>query len=127
MPQDFVDILNKKVWHDEYRCHDPLVLHWLVSLGYECLITDFGAPGAGTILASTTTMPPIQKVEYEAAKHSWDQFWKGHWDLGNLFQQHGSKVCMVAPERSEVINRLVALLQRYLMVQHLKRDKEQAH
>jgi hypothetical protein len=72
-------------------------------------------------------MPPIQKVEYEAAKHSWDQFWKGHWDLGDLFKQHVSKVCMVAPERSEVISRSVALLQRYLMVQHLKRDKEQAH
>jgi len=124
VPQDFLDILGKKVWHDQYRCHDPLVLQWLVNMGYECLITDFGAPGAGTGLASNTTLPPSQKVEYETAKTSWDNFWRGHWDLVELFKQHGPKVCMVAPERTECINRLVALLQRYLMVQHLKTDKD---
>jgi hypothetical protein len=124
VPQDFLDLLHNKVWHDQYRCHDPLVLHWLVSMGFECLITDFAAPGAQTALASNTTMPPSQKVDYETAKKSWDNFFKGHIDLRELFKQHGPKVCLVAPERTQVINRLVALLQRNLMLMHIKADKD---
>ena len=124
VPQDFLDTLHDKVWHDQYRCHDPLVLHWLVSLGFECLITDFAAPGAQTALASNTTMPPTQKLDYLTAKGTWENFWKGHMDLRDLFSRHGPKVCMVAPERSQVINRTISLLQRHLMLIHIKADKD---
>jgi hypothetical protein len=127
VPQDFLDILDKKVWHDPFRCHDPLVLHWLVSLKFESIITDFAAPGQQTALGGNTTMPPNQKVDYETAKVTWDNFWRGHLDLQGLFKEHGSKVCLVAPERSAITNRLVALLQRYLMAQHLKTDKDTTH
>jgi len=93
-------------------------------LGFECLITDFVAPAAQTALASSTTMPPTQKLDYTTAKITWDNFCQGNMDLRDLFTHHGSKVCMVAAERSQVINRMISLLQRHLMVMHLKTDKD---
>jgi hypothetical protein len=116
-----------KVWADPYRAHDPLVLHWLVSLGFEALLCDFAAPSPGTALASTTTVPPAQRVDLAAAKLDWENFWKGNMGLKDLLHKHGGKVCMVTPERTEITPRLVGLLQRNLMAQFMVDKENKAH
>ena len=48
--QAFQDILQEKTWYDTYKCHDVHVLHWLVNLGYKCLMTDMEVPFKGSLL-----------------------------------------------------------------------------
>ena len=61
--QALLDVLGSKVWADTFRAHDPLVLHWLVSLGFEKLMTDFATPSPGSALAATTAVPPDARLD----------------------------------------------------------------
>ena len=124
--QAFLDVLGTRVWADPFRAHDPLVLHWLVSLGLEKLMTDFATPSPGSALAATTTVPPDARLDLQLAKVDWEAFWRGQLSLKELFQRHGPKVCMVLPERQELTPRLVALVQRSLMPLHMEDNKDVA-
>lgn len=124
--QAVLDVLGTKVWADTFRAHDPLVLHWLVSLGFEKLMTDFATPSPGSALAATTAVPPDARLDLQHAKVDWEAFWRGQLSLKELFQRHGPKVCMVLPERQELTPRLVALVQRSLMPLHMEDNKDVA-
>ena len=64
----FLDILARKLKADVCRANEPLVLQWLVTaLGYERLLTDFGHPLHGSLLAMSTFLPPRERVDLNDA------------------------------------------------------------
>ena len=79
------------MWADPYRAHDPLVLHWLVNLGFECLMTDFSVPVKDTALASCTTLPPDGRMDFQQAKLTWEAFWRGQLALRQLSAPTGQR------------------------------------
>ena len=99
---------------DPFRAHDPEFLHFLKLMGYKCLITDFGPPGVGTSLRSSTLGPPGERLMFEDARDIFQQFWSGRMSLLQLLGQKGNTV-MLAPEKMDLTPLLVYKLQRDLM------------
>ena len=62
--QDFQDILQKKTCYDNYKCHDVRVLHWLVNLGYKCLMTVMRVAVKGSFI-TYQGLPPIERMSLE--------------------------------------------------------------
>jgi len=54
----------------------------------------------------------------QQAKQTWESYWQGQNNLKDIFQAHGNKDCMVAPERMDCLPTLVSKLQRDLMELH---------
>ena len=98
-----------------FLVHDPLVIHWLVGMGMQCLITDFSAPVPGSLLASSTIGPPKELLDLQEGKAPWLDFWSGSMSIGELMQQKGSSIAMTPPDRSQHSVSMVAKLQRDLM------------
>ena len=108
---------------EEHRAHDPMVHHWLVSLGFETLMTDMAAPIHGTAMASTTSYTTSQRLDYRDAKLGWESFFKGDMSIKQLMATYGNKVVVVAPDRMETMPRIVAKVQRDLFELHMGEDK----
>ena len=99
---------------DPFRAHDPDFLHFLKLMGYKCLITDFGPPGVGTSLRSSTLGPPGERLMFEDARDIYQQFWSGRMSLQQLLAQKGNTV-LLAPEKMDLTPLLVYKLQRDLL------------
>jgi len=99
---------------DPFRAHDPEFLHFLKLMGYKCLITDFGPPGVGTSLRSSTLGPPGERLMFEDARDIYQQFWSGRMSLLQLLAQKGNTV-LLAPEKMDLTPLLVYKLQRDLL------------
>jgi hypothetical protein len=47
----------------------------------------------------------------QQAKIEWESFFRGTITMRDLFREHGTRLCMVCPERTEALPKLVAKLQ----------------
>ena len=115
--------LGMSIKAEEHRAHDPLVHHWLVSMGFQALLTDFCAPVPGTALASSTTLPPPELVDFRDAKRAWEDYFRGHLSLQDLMRRYGRKLVLVAPDRTEYIPRLISKVQRDLFALNMEPDE----
>jgi len=115
----FVDKLREKVSADPCRSHDPLILEWLVGLGFRRLITCFGVPrDKMTNATGEQAVVCKERVDLQQAKIEWESFFRGTTTMRDLFREHGTHLCMVCPERTEALPTLVAKLQRELFELH---------
>jgi hypothetical protein len=116
----FLDQLAGKIWADPQRSHDPLVLNWVATaLDFDKLITCFGAPvDKMTNAIGEQAVVCKERMDLQQAKQTWESYWQGQINLKDIFQAHGNKVCMVAPERMDCLPTLVSKLQRDLMKLH---------
>ena len=108
---------------EEHRSHDPLVHHWLVSLGFQVLMTDMAAPVPGTPMAATTTLPTQERLDYRETKQGWESYFKGDMTLKELMVSYGKNLVLVAPERMEHMPRIISKVQRDLFELHMGDDK----
>ena len=115
--QIFTDQLGDQVWVDCFRAHDNYVLHWLKSLDYTTLVTDFGALSKGA-LGDYQCMPPKGRMDILEAREVYTNFWKGRLTLKSLLSAHGPKVVMLFPEKNKYGKVFLALLQRQLLELH---------
>ena len=99
---------------EEHRCHDPLVHHWLVSLGLQALLTDMSSPVPGTAMASSTTLPPPERLDFRETREAWGSYFKGQVHLKDLMVKYGVKLFLVAPDRMEQMHRIISKIQRDL-------------
>ena len=108
---------------EEHRSHDPLVPHWLVSLGFQVLMTDMAAPVPGTPMAATTTLPTQERLDYRETKQGWESYFKGDMTLKELMVSYGKNLALVAPDRMEQMPRIISKVQRDLFELHMGDDK----
>jgi hypothetical protein len=108
---------------EEHRSHDPLVHHWLVSLGFQVLMTDMAAPVPGTPMAATTTLPTPERLDYRETKQGWESYFKGDMTLKELMVSYGKNLVLVAPDRMEHMPRIISKVQRDLFELHMGDDK----
>lgn len=110
---------------EEHRSHDPLVHHWLSTMGFKALLTDMSGPVPGTNMeiATRTTLPSPERQGYRETKLAWESYFRGEQTLKELMQQFGNSIVLVAPDRMEAMPRLVSKVQRDLLELHMGEDK----
>ena len=118
MDQAIVDHLTD-FQADSHRCHDPMALHWLVTLGFEKLLACFSNSAPSSPLTTATVVPPKERVDLGVAKLHWESYMSGKVTLKEIMETLGTrKVSFVAPERMETVTTIMAKLQRELMEMH---------
>jgi hypothetical protein len=118
--QVILDVMHQYVKAEEHRCHDPLVHHWLVSLGFQALLTDMSGAVPGTAMASSTTLPPPERVDFRETRQAWESYFKGEVNLKDMMVKYGQKLVLVAPDRMEQMPRIISKLQRDLLELHME-------
>ena len=82
-----MDKLKDKVTADPCRSHDPLILEWLVGLGFNRLLTCVGVPrGKMTNAIGEQAMVCKERVDLRQAKIDWENFFRGTTTMRGLVQ-----------------------------------------